>query len=453
MYLQLKKIFLVLCLILLFLIKNNNAYSKSTKHILKEKINPGLFFIPGVKITASPGSEICQGTAITFKAVPINQSITAPYRWRKNGVIINGNTSTISDNNFSNGDIITCTMYSGGNLALPVISNSIELTIKPAPAVPVISANGPTTFCKYFGIVNLSTSLSGVSYTWLNNGSNYWQPTNAPSIDVANLSGVHNISLKVTKNGCSSYSNIIPVTILDHPPPATIITSGPLSFCEGASSVTLSTNTSAIAYEWKYGSSVVGTSLTYTIDKQNQTGPYSLTITGANGCKSTPSGNQQIFVNVYYGKKPIIWKTGNKLEVHKDNMNQLSGSRKWQNYYGNIIGTAYYLYPTNPGYYKVQVSNAGCITPYSDFTLYQQVAEKYSVYPSIATSSVSIVSNSLINSISATITNTAGASMTSNLTFVAMTSANISSYPPGNYTIKLTDMSTGAVESKTFIKQ
>ncbi len=426
--------------------------------VSKYPIDNFLSYVPGVKITANPGGIVCSGVNVTFTAYAINSNITPPYQWRKNNIIVGTNNSTYSDNNLSNNDIITCTMFRGGNSSAPVISNSIQQKVKAGPAIPVITANGPTSICANDASVVLSTSATGVLYQWQCPTSTYFSYNYSSSCSISGLMlspGIYNVSLKVTSNGCSTYSAAVPVTILPAPASPSILVNGPLSICEGSGGVTLSTNVTASSYEWKYGGSIVSTAPTCLVNKAIKSGPYYLFIRGSNGCKSMPSNS--VHVNVWYCGKPMCWLVNvnsNKYEARKSMNSLMPGNKTWYDYAGNIINNpGHYFYAPAPGYYRVRVNNNGCITPFSDFFLYQPIAEKYTLYPAPVTNSLSIVSNSLTNSISAIIENATGTTMNANFTFVAMTSINTSSYPAGTYKITLKDITTGAIETKYFTKQ
>lgn len=426
--------------------------------LLKYQKGEILGYVPGVKITANPNGEVCAGTTVIFKASAINCNIMPPYQWKKNNVIVGSNSSTYTDNNISNNDIITCTMFTGGHLSAPVVSNSLQEKVKAAPIAPTITANGPTTFCAYYGSVQLSTSATGVLYQWQCPTNTYFSHNFGASCTISGLmflSGTYNVSLKVTSNGCSTSSLAIPVTILHAPASPSILASGSLSVCEGSGGVTLSTNAVASSYEWKYGGSIVSTAPSCLVNKSTKSGPYYLFVTGSNGCKSKPAN--AVNVNVWYCGKPMCWlvnANSNKYEARKSMNFPMPGNKTWYDYAGNIINSSgYYFYAPAPGYYRVRVNNNGCITPFSDFFLYQPIAEKYTLYPAPVTNSLSIVSNSLTNSISAIIENATGTTMNANFTFVAMTSINTSSYPTGTYKITLKDITTGAIETKYFTKQ
>jgi predicted extracellular nuclease len=98
---------------------------------------------------------------------------------------------------------------------------------------PLVTPDGPTTFCIPGGSVTL-TSSSAASYQWKLNGSPIGGATNQTY--VANASGSYTVTVVVS--GCSKTSDPIVVTANPTPATPTITPSGPITICPG-SSVTL----------------------------------------------------------------------------------------------------------------------------------------------------------------------------------------------------------------------
>lgn len=151
-------------------------------------------------------------------------------------------------------------------------SNNITVTVNNTPPQPIISANGPTTFCSGNSVVLTSSASTG--NLWSNNEI-------SQSIPITS-SGTY--SVQVISNGCSNTSN--PVTITVNPTPAAPIinASGPTTFCQG-SNVTLTTNsTTGVTWTASNGSLFPVPSL---IVQSSQSSIYA-TVT-QNGCTSAPS--------------------------------------------------------------------------------------------------------------------------------------------------------------------
>lgn len=142
-----------------------------------------------------------------------------------------------------------------------------------SPTAPIITANGPISFCQG-GSVTLSSNISGVTWS-----------TNETSQSIT-ASSAGSYSATVTQNGCTSVSNTIVVIVNNNPTTPIITSSNGTSFCQGNSTVL--TSSSATGNSW----STTETTSAITV---NSSGTYNVTVT-QNGCSAT-SSNLTIVVN------------------------------------------------------------------------------------------------------------------------------------------------------------
>lgn len=160
--------------------------------------------------------------------------------------------------------------------ALIVLGNEVSSTVSvyeiACPATSAtISASGSATVCAG-EVVTISTStLSGASYSWYNNGSLITGASG--STYTTTLAG--NYSANLTNVGCAINSNSLAVSV--NALPSLSLTANTSSVCEGQP-VTLSI-TGASTYTWTDGSNNTTYSATPT-----STMDYSVTGTGSNGC-------------------------------------------------------------------------------------------------------------------------------------------------------------------------
>ena len=222
--------------------------------------------------TAS-GATYCQGQTI--------QALTA-----------NGGTGTInwySDNTlgtligtgspFNSGITTTDTVYVNETaLNCTGASTEVIITVNALPALPIVTASGPLTFC------------DGNSVTLTANPSNgiVWSP-----------SGITNSSITVTTNGsfsvtytdnnnCSSTSTNTDVVVNTNPTAPTLsLSSGSANFCSGDSATISATPNTGLT--WSNGSN--NSSIVVTAS-----GSYTAFITDANNCVS-PTASTNITVN------------------------------------------------------------------------------------------------------------------------------------------------------------
>lgn len=219
------------------------------------------------------------------------------------------------------------------------VSNTINVTVLTNPSKPTISAMGSTTFCSG-GSVNLnSSSLTG----------NTWS-TGATTQGISvNSSG--NYTVTVTgNNGCPSEpSDPVNVTVLNAPATPTISANGPTTFCAGGSVVLNSSSGSGNT--WSNGAAT--SSITVT-----QSGTYSVSVAGLNGCQSASSNS--ITVNVLpKPATPTITASGSTILCSGQSVS-LTSSSPTGNVWSNGA-TSQTIVVNSAGAYSVIVNGAnGC---------------------------------------------------------------------------------------------
>ena len=181
---------------------------------------------------------------------------------------LSGNTWS----NFSPNNTITVTTsgsytvtYTDAN-GCSATSTPAVITVNPAPATPIISASGPTTFCQGDNVVLISSVATG----------NLWSNSaNTQAITVA-TAGTFTVTV-TDANGCMATSAPITTIVNPLPPTPTITINGNAAICQGQS---VSLSSSAISGNvWSSGQN------TQTISVDSA-GTYTVTVT-QNGCSAT----------------------------------------------------------------------------------------------------------------------------------------------------------------------
>ena len=222
-----------------------------------------------VTVNSAPIPTISHDDPTTFcegQSVDLHSSEAPHYLW---------NTGEISQSITvaSSGSYTVTVTYDNGCTAtsLPEV-----VTVLEAP-IPIITANGPTTFCHAETVI--LTSSPGPSYRWSTNAT-------TQSITVT-ASGSYTV--KVTyANGCERTSSATVVTV-NNLPTATINPNTPQTICPGTS-VEL-TASGGTGYVW----SNTATTTAITV---SSTGIYTVTVTDANGCTDTESASVTVADNV-----------------------------------------------------------------------------------------------------------------------------------------------------------
>lgn len=92
---------------------------------------------PGLTLTASSNS-ICTGSAVTLTAVPENAGASPVYRWYVNEALVTETSETFTANDFTNGDVIRCTVISNSACADPNTA-SAEQTLSVSETVSSVT--------------------------------------------------------------------------------------------------------------------------------------------------------------------------------------------------------------------------------------------------------------------------------------------------------------------------
>jgi gliding motility-associated-like protein len=291
--------------------------------------------------TANP-STICSGTPVQLHSLAGGGSGTYTYTWSSNPA---GFTSS-APNPIANPNVTT-TYYVAVNDGFNTVNSQVTVTVNPLPPIPVVTPDGPLTFCAG-GSVNL-TSSGGANYLWSTNA-------NTQSIKVT-TSGSYTVQT-ISLSGCKSIvSSPVLITVNNIPGQPSITADGPTVFCSGGS-VNLTSSSGAI-YNWSTGE-------TSSVIKVNSTGSYSIQLTNAAGCHSAVSA--PIFVTVNNLPPAPTVNAGGPTTFCEGGSVTLTSSSATGNLWSNGATTPY-VNITTPGTYTVLVKNSnGCQSPSSTAT-------------------------------------------------------------------------------------
>ncbi len=130
---------------------------------------------PAVSVVAAPGSTVCDGTSVTFTAAPTNGGASPSYQWKKNNANVGTNSTTYTDNNLANGDVITVVMTSNAIcLAAPSgTSSPVTMTVNPIIVPSATVTVGPNdTICDGTMTTFTAVPVNGGTapvYQWMKN--------------------------------------------------------------------------------------------------------------------------------------------------------------------------------------------------------------------------------------------------------------------------------------------
>jgi len=231
------------------------AYSGYNQTFIRFCENP-----PVPTITAGGPLAFCAGGSVNLTA-----SSGISYQW-SNGANSQTLNATVAGNY-----TVTVTHPNGCSNS----SNKKKVTVNANPT-PVITPNGPTTFCDG-ATVGLNAG-SYPTYLW-NNGATV-------QTVIANASGTFRVTV-TNANGCTGSS--AQVSTVENPlPTATATPTGSTTFCAG-DSVKLTANGGAgLTYQWRKGANNVAGATSKIYYPKTQ-GSYTVRVTNANACSKTSS--------------------------------------------------------------------------------------------------------------------------------------------------------------------
>jgi len=161
---------------------------------------------PALTIVADGAGSICQGTAITFTASPVNAGTAPVYTWLVNGSIIPAASSSSYTFMPANGQSVVCRMVS--SYRCPSINNvssnaiSVDVDSVYIPAVSIVA--DPGTIVSQGEIVTFNAQVSGAGptpvYQWLISGVEVPGATTSKFVS-GNLENGDSVTCVVTGSG------------------------------------------------------------------------------------------------------------------------------------------------------------------------------------------------------------------------------------------------------------
>ena len=225
-------------------------------------------------------NPFCQGSAVTFLAVPANGGIAPAYQWKVNGI-----NSGTNSNGFTysalNGDVVSCQLTSNASCVTgtnPVVSNPVTLSSNTSlPASVSISATA-TSVCQGTTVTCTATAVNGgnaPAYQWKVNNAD--AGTNSSSFSYSPANG-DNIQCGMTSSlscatGSPAVSNTIQETVTPQLPVSVSIAASQNPCCQGTAVTFTASGINGgptPSYQWQVNCINVGpNSSTYTYTPQN----------------------------------------------------------------------------------------------------------------------------------------------------------------------------------------
>ena len=302
----------------------SNGCSSGTSAPKTVTVNP---LPPAPTIVTGTSESICAGSSVT-----LTSSSTGGNLWSTGET-----TQSIS---VSTAGSYSVTVTDGNGCVSPSSAPTV-VTVNPLPAAPVISTNGPTSFC--FG--------SSVTLTSSYSSNNLWTGGSTANSITVSSNGTFTVT-HTDGNGCvSPASTPVTVTVYSIPAAPVITASGPTSFCSGGSVIL--TSSQPTGNSWS--TAAMTQSITVTTG-----GVYSVIYIDGNGCASSSSA--PVVVNVFSNPPAPSITAGGATTICQGSFVTLTSSYTSGNTW-STGGVTQSINATSSGAYTVTYTNAnGCST-------------------------------------------------------------------------------------------
>ncbi len=214
------------------------------------------------------GSAVCAGTTVVM-SVSVTGSAPA-YRWYRSGTALTGiasaTTASLTLTNVRTTDAGSYSVVISGDCP-SVTSTAFSLSVNALPSVTVTAAPSTTLSCTNRSLT-LTAQTSATAFAW-SSGSSTGQ-----TLPVSQT-GVYSVTV-TDGNGCSAVSNSLTI-VRDNTSPAVSVSALSTTLTCSQPTLTLTATASVTALLWSTGQTTTTISV-------SQTGSYSVTATGANGC-------------------------------------------------------------------------------------------------------------------------------------------------------------------------
>jgi hypothetical protein len=317
-------------------------------------------------------TEICQGTPITFNAVPTNGGSSPSYQWKRNGSNVGQDNAVYTTTLLINGDVISCVISSSQNCITgsPATSNAITMNVVQPSVTGIFINTADSVFC--YGssatfYANASNEGNFPVFQWKRNGLKVGG--NSSTYTAQNFISTDTITCELfSDKKCTTGNPVVSNAIIIKPfkPLSKITAGGPIDFCEGESVMLYSNIGTGFSYQWLKNDQPI-TLAQNSLLNVNQKGTYKVGIT-EKGCysqsneikvdvTSKPLSNISISGSSDFCNAPLIY-----MSVEE----KLDQTYQWRVDSVNIFAANRFFHEAHEsGNYQVVMSNK-CGTSISD---------------------------------------------------------------------------------------
>jgi|GEM_PF-962606 len=272
---------------------------------------------PSVSLTPTGSQLVCTGDSLLLSAT----SSGVTYQWKNGTTNVGTGASTYYAKTAGTYTVVVTSTTTN----CPATSASATLSLKTLPSVTV-TPTGNQPVCTGDSLL-LSATSSGVTYQWKNGTANVG--TGASSY-YAKDAGDYTVTVTSTSTNC--FVTSAPVTVTLTPLPSVTVTpTGAQYICQG-DSLLLSATSGGVTYEWRDGTTPVGTSASY---YAKTAGNYTVTVKSTS-TNCTATSTPATVLNVRPTPVAAVTPSGQALLCHGDSVTLTAAtganySYKWLN--------------------------------------------------------------------------------------------------------------------------
>ncbi|MFC2138207.1 FG-GAP-like repeat-containing protein, partial [Bacteroidota bacterium] len=276
-------------------------------------VNTDLYTVTVYPTPVKPSIErdgdktFCEGKSVVLSVI---NDTNNTYQWKNGDVVLSGANTNAYTATSAGKYLIEISNSSGCN----VLTDTMPITVLPAPNVPSINYTGETTFCEGDSLVLSTTNTSGITYQWKDGNSIVNEESS--SSYVVYETGEYSLTI-LNENSCYNYSNdTLEIVVNSNPVMQEINSSGGFTdFCNNES-ITLSVNfQTGKSYQWKRNGRNIPEA-TDTTCSNILTGTNSYSVIISNLDDECFIETQPIDLNVYEKPSvPVIDLASNTLEI------------------------------------------------------------------------------------------------------------------------------------------
>jgi len=403
-------------------------------------VNP----LPSAVLTPAGPTSVCKPLTVPMS---VSTGSGYSYVWKKNGVNITGATAATYTASESATYSVVVTDVNG------CVSNSNNSVVNVDTTLTSITLSGPTSFCT--GFVTMQAPINpNYTYQWINNGTVVsGQTTSSYSVGNAVLSSINisNVYVRVTNTttGCidSSATTVVTVGVA---PPASISQPDTVNACVGIP-FPLNANTGpGLTYQWYVDTTLIpgATAANYT---PSATGLYRVRVYSSPSCYGL--SNSVYFIVNPLPNATISTTSGGFAICQNDTLIMNANLGTGLTYQWKLNGAA--IAGANTNTFKTGIAGNYSVIVTSIYGCPKESAPASVVVNQLPTATVSpSVAQNLCAGTSATLFANTGANLAyqwklNNADISGQTNATITSNLGGNYTVEVTNTTTGCKNTST----